>query len=94
MEETRFGNMGEEHIKKESFVSRIWLEHGNNGSPKWRGHIRHVQGEEEGYFQNLAEMRDFLGRVSGVSGPALTAHPPRDVKKSGPGTVTNMKNRD
>jgi len=86
--------MVEEHVKRESFVTRIWLEHGDNGSPKWRGHIRHVQGEEEGYFQNLTEMRDFLGRVSGVSGPALTAHPPRDVTKSGPGAVTDMKNKD
>ncbi len=86
--------MVEEHIKKESFVTRIWLETSDNGEVKWRGHIRHVQGEEEGYFQNLAEMRDFLGRVSGVPGPALTAHPLRDAKKSGPGTVTNMKNKD
>ena len=86
--------MVEEHIKRESFVTRIWLEHGNNGNPKWRGHIQHVQSEEEEYFQNLTEMRDFLGRVSGVSGPALTAQPLRDAKKSGPGTVTNMKNRD
>ncbi len=86
--------MVEEHIKRESFVTRIWLEYDSNGSPKWRGHIRHVQGEEEGYFQNLAEMSNFLGRVSGVSGPALTAHPPRDATKLGPGTVTDMKKKD
>jgi hypothetical protein len=84
--------MVEEHIKKESFVTRIWLEHGNNGDPEWRGYIRHVQGEEEGYFQNLMEMRDFLVRVSGVAGPALTAQPLRDVSKLPPGAVTDMKN--
>jgi hypothetical protein len=86
--------MVDEHIKKESFVTRIWLETGDNGEPKWRGHIRHVQGEEEGYFQDLLEMREFLCRVSGVSGPALSARPLKDATKSKPGTVTNMKQKD
>lgn len=84
--------MVEEHIKKESFVTRIWLEHSSSGDPEWRGHIRHVQGEEEGYFQTLTEMRDFLVQVSGVAGPALTTQPLRDVSKLPPGTVTDMKN--
>jgi hypothetical protein len=90
--------MVEEHIKKESFVARIWLEHGDNGDTKWRGHIRHVQGEEEEYFQDLMEMREFLGRVSGVSGPALTAQPLKDTTKSesstSTSTITNMKQKD
>ena len=50
---------------KDSFVARIWLEDGDNGDKTWRGHIRHVQGEEEVYFRDLMEMREFLGRVSG-----------------------------
>ena len=86
--------MVEEHISRKSFVTRIWLEYGNNKIPKWRGHIQHVQGEEEGYFQNLKEMRDFLGCVSGVPGPALTAHPLMDTTKPGPDAVTDMKNED
>ena len=57
----------------DSFVARIWLERGSNGEPIWRGHVRHVQGEQETYFQNLEAMSDFLERVSGVTGPALTA---------------------
>jgi hypothetical protein len=57
----------------DSFVARIWLERGSNGKPIWRGHVRHVQGEQETYFQSLEAMSDFLERVSGVAGPALTA---------------------
>ncbi len=67
--------------RKESFVARIWLEPGNNGGSTWRGHIRHVQGEEEEYFQDLMTMRDFLSRVSGVTGPPLTAQPLKDASK-------------
>ncbi len=67
--------------RKESFVVRIWLESGNNGGTTWRGHIRHVQGEEEEYFQDLMTMREFLGRVSGVTGPPLTAQPLKDASK-------------
>ncbi len=85
--------MVEEHIK-DSFVARFWLERGDSGDTTWRGHIRHVQGEEEEYFQDLMEMREFLGRVSGVSGPALTAQPLKEVTKSASGTVTNMKQKD
>jgi len=67
---------------KDSFVARFWLEDGNNGDTTWRGHIRHVQGDEEEYFQDLMEMREFLGRVSGMKGPPLTAQPLKGVTKS------------
>jgi hypothetical protein len=83
----------DEHIK-ESFVARIWLEHGDNGDVMWRGHIRHVQGKEEEYFQDLMEMREFLSRVSGVTGPALTAQPLRKAMESTSGTVTSIKKKD
>ncbi len=85
--------MAGEH-SKDSFVARIWLEPGDNGVTTWRGHIRHVQGEEEEYFQDLMEMREFLARVSGVTGPALTAKPLKDATKSKSGTVINMKQND
>jgi hypothetical protein len=62
--------MSEDSIK-ESFVARIWLESGSNGNPRWHGHIRHIQGEEEIYFRNFVEVCDFLEQVSGVSGPGL-----------------------
>jgi hypothetical protein len=55
-----------------SFVVRIWLERGSNGDPIWRGRIKHVQGQQEAYFQDLETMSDFLERVSGVAGPALS----------------------
>ena len=82
-----------EHIKA-SFVARIWLEPGDKGDAMWRGHIRHVQGKEEEYFQDLMEMREFLARVSGVSGPALTAQPLGKAMNSKAGTVTNIKKKD
>lgn len=55
----------------ESFVVRIWLEGDSRSNATWRGHIQHVQGEEEKYFQNLSEMREFLERISGVPLPAM-----------------------
>ncbi len=79
---------------KDSFVARIWLEDGDTGDTTWRGHIRHVQGEEEEYFQDLMEMREFLARVSGVMGPALTAQPLKEATKSESDTVTNIKQKD
>ncbi len=60
-----------EHRGSETFVARIWLESGADGDPAWRGHIRHVQGERETYFQELREMSEFLESVSGVPGPAV-----------------------
>lgn len=55
----------------QSFVARVWLERTADKDPKWRGHIQHVQGPEEIYFQDLTEMSEFLELVSGVPGPAL-----------------------
>lgn len=86
---------GKERVS-ESFVARIWLERGSNGDPVWRGHIRHIQGKEETYFQDLGTLNDFLARVSGVTGPTSTAQPLKDAAKTEPGTgtVTNMKRKD
>jgi hypothetical protein len=55
----------------DSFVARIWLERGSNGNPIWRGHVRHVQGEQGTYFQNLGGMREFIEKISGVAGPDI-----------------------
>ncbi len=79
---------------KDSFVARIWLEHADSGDTTWRGHIRHVQGDEEEYFQDLMEMREFLGQVSGMEGPPLTRQPLKDVMKSEPGAAPNRKQKD
>jgi hypothetical protein len=76
---------------KYSFVARIWLEPVNNGDTTWRGHIRHVQSEEEKYFQNLMEMREFLGRVSGVKGPPLTPQRLTAATESTPDIVTRRE---
>ena len=54
-----------------SFIARLWLEGGTNGDPLWRGHIRHVQGEEEAYFQDLEKMSEFMEQVSNFPGPQL-----------------------
>ncbi len=49
-----------------SFVARIWLEGASESERIWRGHIQHVQGDEECYFQDLSQMKAFLERISGV----------------------------
>jgi hypothetical protein len=85
--------MGREHII-ESFVARIWLERGPNGDPRWRGHIRHVQGDEEVYFQDVAEICQFLKRVSGVSGSPMIARPNEDGASSEPSAVTTRKRKN
>ncbi len=87
------GMNGKEQVS-ESFVARIWLESGSNGDAVWRGHIRHVQGDQETYFQDLGKMSDFLEQMSGVTGPKLIARTSDDDTKSGPGTVTSMKRKD
>ena len=68
----------------ESFIARIWLERGPGGDPVWRGYVRHVQGEEETYFQDLGAMSEFLERVSGVSGPRQTGEPAKRARGPGP----------
>ncbi len=68
----------------ESFIARIWLERGPGGDSVWRGHVRHIQGEEETYFQDLEAMSEFLERVSGVSGPRLTGEPAKRAKGPDP----------
>ena len=78
----------------DSFIARIWLERGTNGGTIWRGHVRHVQGEEETHFQNLGEMSDFLARVSQVAGPGVSALPPRDGAVSKPGVAPAKKPRN
>jgi len=49
-----------------SFVARIWVEGVSDHNPTWRGHVQHVQGEEECYFQDLSELKEFLERISGI----------------------------
>lgn len=77
----------------ESFVARIWLERGPNGDPRWRGHIRHIQGEQAVYFQDLTEVCEFLERVSGIPGPGLTARPREDVAISESGAAATNKRK-
>lgn len=75
-----------------SFVARIWLEHGHDGEAVWRGHIKHVQGGEESYFQDLGEMNEFLERVSGVAGPAASG-PPRPHASTPPSPIAAGKRK-
>tara|TARA_B100000315_G_scaffold197387_1_gene188731 strand:- start:777 stop:1034 length:258 start_codon:yes stop_codon:yes gene_type:complete len=77
-----------------SFVARIWLEPETIGDMVWRGHVRHVQSNDDAYFQDLGSMSQFLARVSGVAGPSLTAQPLKDATKSESGTVKTMKRKD
>ena len=61
-----------EQKQAKSFVARIWLERESNGGPVWRGHIRHVHGKQEAYFQELTGLYEFLERVSGATGPGVS----------------------
>ncbi len=81
---------GKERVT-ESFVARIWLERGSNGDPVWRGHIRHVQGKEEAYFQDLGKMNEFLETVSGVRGIHLNGRGARATEALKPTTDVNGK---
>jgi hypothetical protein len=81
---------------KQSFVARIWLETTDEENPKWRGHIQHIQGQEETYFQDLTKMSEFMTQVSGVSGldfnedrdnvVSLPSHTSQSCKKPKPGS--------
>lgn len=62
----------------QSFVARIWLERAAGEDPQWRGHIQHIQGREEVYFQDLTEVFEFLEQVSGIPGPGIAARPRKD----------------
>ena len=75
----------------QSFVARIWLERAADEESKWRGHIQHIQGREELYFQDLAEMSEFLEQVSGIPGPGIAPHPAKDAAIPKPGLATGDK---
>ena len=80
----RFGCSLEQHAVESkqvlmSFVTRIWLEPGTNGDPIWRGHARHVQSNEECYFQDLGTLNEFLARVSGLPGFRPTGRLPSEA---------------
>jgi len=77
----------------QSFVARIWLERAADEDPKWRGHIQHIQGHEEIYFQDLTEVREFLEEVSGLPGPGIAAHPGKDAAIPKPGAVAGRKRK-
>jgi len=50
----------------QSFVARIWIERSNDDVPQWRGHVQHIQGPEDTYFQSLEQMSEFMEQVSGL----------------------------
>jgi len=76
----------------QSFVARIWLERAAGEDPKWRGHIQHIQGREEVYFQDLTEMCDFLEQVSGMPGPVVP-NPAKDAATAKRGADTGGKRK-
>lgn len=80
----------------QSFVARIWLERTDDEDPRWRGHIQHIQGQEETYFQDLAEMADFMEQFSGITGDSNTAYPDKVIKmkKRGRGRKSMRNERD
>lgn len=58
---------GEATREYPSFVARLWLEPGERNRPRWRGKVKHVQGDSEAYFDSLQELGRFLKKISGVS---------------------------
>ena len=77
----------------QSFVARIWLEGTADQDPKWRGHIQYIQGPEGIYFQDLAEMSEFLEQVSGIPSQGFAAQSQKVVDISKRGTVTNKEQK-
>ena len=66
-------NAAEEKPDLPTFVARIWLEPGRDGSRLWRGRVQHVHGDRDAYFRSFDELRTFLEDVIGVPGPAMSA---------------------
>ena len=53
-----------------SFIVKIWLEDGDPG--RWRGHITHVPGGERKYFEDPAEIIDFIANyAAGIKPPSI-----------------------
>jgi len=77
----------------QSFVARIWLERDASDEAKWRGHVQHVQGGEETYFQSFAEVCEFVERVSGVSAAGLGLAPPKPVAVPPRGELGGCKHK-
>ena len=77
----------------QSFVARIWLERDDDEDPKWRGHIQHIQGREEVYFQDLTEMCEFLEQVSGLPCMGFTAFAESNATTSRRGVTSNRKRK-
>lgn len=75
----------------QSFVARIWLERTDDEDPKWRGHIQHIQGQEEIYFQDLSEMSEFMEQVSGISSLEFKEEQKNVVKISEHSILANRK---
>lgn len=75
----------------QSFVARIWLERAADEDPKWRGHIQHIQGSEEAYFQDLTEMSAFMEQVSGIRRPDFDTDQQNVVKMSKRNVLANKK---
>lgn len=77
----------------QSFVARIWLEHALDQDPKWRGHIQHIQGGEEVYFQDLAEMCAFLEQTSGIAVSGFAGHPKHAVAAAKSGAAAGARRK-
>jgi len=75
----------------QSFVARIWLERNADEDPRWRGHIQHVQGPEETYFQDLTEMSEFMEQVSSMPSLEVTSQPSEVIPISEHSTNTGKK---
>ena len=76
------------HQILQSFVARIWLERTDEENPRWRGHIQHIQGREETYFQDLEEMSEFMEQFSDFAGTESTDYPDKVVKMKKPSWLT------
>jgi hypothetical protein len=69
----------EDEDATQSFVVRIWPDDIQHGQPAWRGHIIHVRGHEDRYFDKLEAIpqfiRPFLVRMG------LRVRPPRPLER-------------
>jgi hypothetical protein len=58
-----------------TFVARLWLEPGPDGTAVWRGRVKHVQSDREAYFRSFEQLGAFLTEVSGKPGPLRDSLP-------------------
>jgi len=57
--------MSKEQHQSDSFVVRIWWEHGDEAHSVWRGWVQHAASSEQCYFADVAQLVAFIESHTG-----------------------------